>query len=339
MKRAKQNKVAPAPTVDFEVFNIMDDAPANVLDYLQCADNGIYFEPLISYESLMQLTTTGVHHASALQAKANILKKTFEPSEHLSRKDFELFVMNYLTLGDGYLQITRNRLGGVLKLTSLLTMYTRMASDMKHYLYIRNRFGVNGLQYDSIKLADVVNVKQHDLRQQIYGVPEYLPAMHSIMLNNSATRFRRRYYDNGSHAGFIFYATDAQINEDDWETLKQNMREAKGGGNFKNMYLRSVNGSKDGIQLIPISEVAAKDEFLNIKSVSADDMLAIHRVPPKLMGIVPKSAGSLGDAITDANVFAVNEVQPIQRDMLAINDMFGLPVLEFEPYQIERGDA
>ena len=32
MKRAKQNKVAPAPTVDFEVFNIMDDAPANVLD-------------------------------------------------------------------------------------------------------------------------------------------------------------------------------------------------------------------------------------------------------------------------------------------------------------------
>ena len=68
-------------------------------------------------------------------------------------------------------------------------------------------------------------------------------------------------------------------------------------------------------------------------------MLAIHRVPPKLMGIVPKSAGSLGDAITDAKVFAVNEVQPIQRDMLAINDMFGLPVLEFEPYQIERGDA
>ena len=43
MKRAKQNKVAPAPTVDFEVLNIMDDAPAKVLDYLQCADNGIYF--------------------------------------------------------------------------------------------------------------------------------------------------------------------------------------------------------------------------------------------------------------------------------------------------------
>jgi capsid portal protein len=117
------------------------------------------------------------------------------------------------------------------------------------------------------------------------------------------------------------------------------MRDAKGRGNFKNMYVRAPNGTKDGIQLIPVSEVAAKDEFLNIKSVSADDMMAIHRVPPKLMGIVPKNAGSLGDGITDAKVFAVNEVQPIQRDMMAINEAFGMTVVDFEPYQIERGDA
>ena len=338
MKRAKQNKVAPAPTVDFEVFNIMDDAPANVLDYLQCADNGIYFEPLVSYESLMQLTTTGVHHASALQAKANILKKTFEPSEYLSRKDFELFVMNYLTLGDGYLQITRNRLGGVLKLTSLLTMYTRMASDMKHYLYIRNRFGLNGLQYDTIKIADVVNVKQHDLRQQIYGLPEYLPAMHSIMLNNSATRFRRRYYDNGSHAGFILYCTDEKINEDDWNVLKSNMRQSRGRGNFKNVMLRSPGGSpngKDGIKLIPISEVAAKDEFLNIKSVSAEDMLAAHRVPAILMGIVPQNAGGLGDPIKAAKVFYEHEIAPIQESFKSINEQLGIDVFKFKDYQLD----
>lgn len=36
---------------------------------------------------------------------------------------------------------------------------------------------------------------------------------------------------------------------------------------------------KDGIQIIPLSEVAAKDEFLNIKNVSRDDMMAAHRVP------------------------------------------------------------
>ena len=57
----------------------------------------------------------------------------------------------------------------------------------------------------------------------------------------------------------------------------------------------SPNGKKDGIQIIPLSEVAAKDEFLNIKNVSRDDMLAAHRVPPQLMGIIPTNTGGFGD--------------------------------------------
>lgn len=42
----------------------------------------------------------------------------------------------------------------------------------------------------------------------------------------------------------------------------------------------SPNGKKDGIQSITLSEVSAKDEFLNIKNVRRDDMMATHHVPP-----------------------------------------------------------
>ncbi|MBT0724805.1 hypothetical protein HH682_10240 [Rosenbergiella sp. S61] len=42
----------------------------------------------------------------------------------------------------------------------------------------------------------------------------------------------------------------------------------------------SPNGKKDGIQVIPLSEVAAKDEFLNIKNVSCDNMLVVNLMPP-----------------------------------------------------------
>lgn len=34
---------------------------------------------------------------------------------------------------------------------------------------------------------------------------------------------------------------------------------------------------RDGIQIIPLSEVAAKDKFLNIDNVSRDDMMAVYR--------------------------------------------------------------
>ncbi len=69
------------------------------------------------------------------------------------------------------------------------------------------------------------------------------------------------------------------------------MKSAKGPGIFRSLFMYSPNGKKDGIQIIPLSEVAAKDEFLNIKNVSRDDMMAAHRVPPQMMGIIPSNVG------------------------------------------------
>lgn len=48
---------------------------------------------------------------------------------------------------------------------------------------------------------------------------------------------------------------------------------------------------KDGIQLILLSEIVAKDEFLNIKNVSRNDMMAVHRVQLQMMGIIPSNVG------------------------------------------------
>lgn len=45
---------------------------------------------------------------------------------------------------------------------------------------------------------------------------------------------------------------------------------------------------RDGIQINPLSEVATKEEFLNIDNVSRDDMMAAHRVPPSDAGDYPE---------------------------------------------------
>lgn len=64
-------------------------------------------------------------------------------------------------------------------------------------------------------------------------------------------------------------------------------------GNRGNLFMYAPNGKKDGIWLLPVSEVAAKDEFWNIKNVTRDDQLAAHRVPPQLMGIIPSNTGGI----------------------------------------------
>ncbi len=148
------------------------------------------------------------------------------------------------------------------------------------------------------------------------------------------TLFRRKYYNNGSHAGFILYLNDAQVADGDVSALREALKSARGPGNFRNLFLHSPNGKKDGLQLIPVSEVAAKDEFTGIKSVTRDDMLAALRVPPQLLGIVPQNSGGFGSIRDAAAVWAALELEPLQTRMLAINEWLGVEVIRFSPFDL-----
>ncbi|MFB4604594.1 phage portal protein, partial [Enterobacter hormaechei subsp. steigerwaltii] len=183
--------------------------------------------------------------------------------------------------------------------------------------------------------GSVFHLMEPDVNQELYGMPEYLSAIPSALLNESATLFRRKYYLNGSHAGFIMYMSDPAADQKDVDNIREALKKSKGPGNFRNLFMYSPNGKKDGIQIIPLSEVAAKDEFLNIKNVSRDDMLAAHRVPPQLMGIIPTNTGGFGDVEKASRVFVRNELMPLQKRMQEINEWLGEELIRFEAYSLE----
>ncbi|EPK0420604.1 phage portal protein, partial [Proteus mirabilis] len=74
---------------------------------------------------------------------------------------------------------------------------------------------------------------------------------------------------------------------------------------------------------------------LNIKNVSRDDMLAAHRVPPQMMGIIPQNTGGFGDVEKAAKVFFRNELAPLQSKILQINDWLGEEVIKFDKYTLD----
>jgi len=123
--------------------------------------------------------------------------------------------------------------------------------------------------------------------------------------------------------------TDPAQNPDDVDNLRKALKGAKGPGNFRNLFMYAPSGKKDGLQLIPISEVAAKDDFASIKNASRDDILASHRVPPQLLGMIPTNAGGFGDVEKATQVFIANEVAPIQVRMRGLNDVMGAEVFRF----------
>lgn len=322
----------PSTGAGTQVFSFGEPKPVlggrEVFDYLECWFNGRWYEPPLSLDGLARSVGASVHLHSGLMFKRNLLSKTFIPHPMLSRAAFEQFALDFLCLGNGYLEVRRSVLGSIRQLVPPLAKHMRVGPEDTFYQ-------VRGFKNEhAFEPGSVFHLREADLHQEIYGLPEWISAVQSALLNEAATLFRRKYYENGSHAGFILYMTDAAQTEGDIDALRKALKESKGPGNFRNLFVYSPTGKKDGIQLIPVSEVSAKDEFNSIKNQTRDDVLASLRIPPQLMGIVPQNAGGFGSIREAAEIYVANELEPIQARMTQINDWLGKKVMRFKSYDI-----
>lgn len=301
-----------------------------ILDYVECWLNGEWYETPISFDGLARSLRAATHHGSAVHFKAQVVASTFRPHKLLTRATVHKFCMDFITFGNAYLERVPSRMRTTLELRHALAKYVRRGRDLDRYWFVR------GWQEEhEFAKGSICHILEPDVNQEVYGLPQYLAALQSAWLNESATLFRRRYYNNGSHAGFILYLTDPAADTRDVDALRAALKSAKGLGNFKNLFYYAPNGKKEGLTLIPIGEAAAKDEFFNIKNVSRDDQLAAHRIPPQLMGVVPANAGGFGNILDAARVFARNELQPLQAMLAtAINTWAGEEVARFDSYQL-----
>ncbi|MFA6125091.1 MAG: phage portal protein [Sphingomonas sp.] len=310
-------------------FSFGDPEPVlnrrEIMDLIECVHNGRWYEPPISLDGLARAFRVSPHHSSAIILKRNLLAASFDPTPLLSRKAFSAAAQDHLVFGNAYLEARKNVLGGTIRLDHALAKYTRRGLEDGQFFY------VPGFRQETeFRPGSVVQVMQADINQEIYGVPEYLSALQSALLNEAATLFRRRYYLNGSHAGYILYAT-GDIDENDTEALRDALKKSKGPGNFKNLFVHAPGGKEGSLKILPIAEVGAKDEFLGIKNATRDDVLAAHRTPPSVLGIVPAQGSQLGKISEAVDMFFELEIAPLQEAWLAVNDDLGVEAIRFKP--------
>lgn len=325
-RQQQQANQAPQPTAKAHAFTFGEPEPidrASLLDYVQVWNNGRWYEPPISTLGLANMMRAAPHHSSAIFIKRNLLVSSFVPTKYLSVAEFEAFATDYLVFAHAYLEQIPAMSGRLLRLKRSPALFTRVGVKDEHCWFVP--YSGEAFKFQN----PVYQLLAPDVSQEIYGVPEYLSALHSAQLNRSATLFRRKYYDNGSHAGFILYMTDTAQQSADIDALREALKASKGPGNFRNLFMYAPKGKKDGLQLIPISEVAAKDDFASIKNTSRDDILAAYRVPPQLLGMIPTNAGGFGDVEKAKQVFVENEIVPIQTKMLGLNVVLGGEVFRF----------
>ncbi len=298
-----------------------------------------YYSPPIDFNGLAKAFYSTSYHSTAINVKKNILLSTVETSSLISRLDLERIVLDFLIFGNAYLFVNENKLNKPIKVKALLAKHIRRGREKGQFFQVANRLNEIELPKDQ-----VLHLMQPDFNQEIYGLPEYISALQSSFLNEAATLFRRKYYINGAHAGSIIYMTDPMQDEESINNIQEQIKAAKGKGNFKNLFIYAPNGKETGLKVIPLSDVTAKDEFLNIKNTSRDDILAAHRVPPQLLGIIPNNTGGFGDVEKAGRVFFINEIEPLHQKLAEINTFFAerydvkQALIRFKPYRLLDGE-
>lgn len=274
---------------------------------------GRYYLPPVQLSGLAAMRGANAHHGSCVIFRRNMLANAYQSQEWFSVGQFRAAALDFLTFGNAYLQRIYNGFGRLVRLKHVAALNMRRCKD--------NTFCLLTSKGDIIdfKPGEIIHVKEYDPLQQIYGVPDWLGGLQAALLNQDATLFRRRYYLNGSHLGYILYTNDTTIDPATVKELEEKVRQGKGVGNFRSLYMHIPGGKEKGVQIIPVGDINQKDEFEKIKNISSNDVIVAHRVHPALVAIKPENTGGFGDIEKIEGTYKRTEVVAMTQPWLDLN--------------------
>jgi PBSX family phage portal protein len=300
---------------------------SDISDYVETYLIDGYFEPPVSFEGLAKTLRANAMHSSAIYAKRNMVSAAVELTGQLSKRDFNRFLFDFGVFGNAYLLKVTNGLGEI-SFKHLPAMYIRRREKENCYSYKTEN------QTIDYKENTVFHLMEYDVTQEVYGIPQYFASLSSVWLNEDATLFRRKYYLNGAHSGFLLYMNNPNLTDAQEQEIKIKLNSAKGLGNFKNMFVNGKGKDKEKPELIPVGQLDAKDEFSKMKNVTTGDILSAHRIPLDLMSIVREGFSPVGDLNKVDKMFHKNEIKPIGEILLELNDFAGFEVLKMKEYEV-----
>ena len=322
MNSTKSTTTEPVKSKSIDTFSFGDPEPCldnRMTEYIGLyADMDGLYSPPVSLAGLIKLLRVNAHHGPILYFKRNMILKWFKPNALLTQRTFKKFAFDYCWAANAYLQIIKNAFGNVIKLRHLPALSMRYTSTPG--VYAQRLSNGKVLRF---KKGEVIHLKEYDPNQSIYGIPQYYGGIQSALLNEDATLFRRKYYKNGAHMGFIFSMADPNLSTDDEDDLKAAIKDSRGVGNFRSLFINNRSGKADAekaIKIIPVGDISTKDEFERIKKMTLNDMLSMHRAQEALSGQTSGDSPGFGDLDKITRAYYNNEVVPMQQDMLEINE-------------------
>jgi capsid portal protein len=144
-KPPRATRMTSSGAGDGQVYSFGD--PESVLDrrelaqYFEIWHNGSWYEPPLPMGRLAQVLNMSPYHRSAIALKVNLLVSQQVPSRWLNGENFERWALDFLQMGNAYLEGVPNLNGRIATMAHSPAVHTRAGVEAGAYWFINGPIG------------------------------------------------------------------------------------------------------------------------------------------------------------------------------------------------------
>ncbi len=192
--------------------------------------------------------------------------------------------------------------------------FSRFGMEHKEWLLSDGPYkGSSNIQLD--KISEVIMFQEPTNRCKFYGYPTWLAATVDIDLLKKAKQYKADFYHNRGVMDFILSVTGAKVDDEDWETISDNITGTSGAGNnYKNMALNIAQDSAKVEVHKLAADMKTEDQFAKDNETFAQNIVTAHGVPPLLANIlIPGKLGASNEFVSALMGFQLLRIGPAQQ--------------------------
>jgi len=184
---------------------------------------------------------------------------------------------------------------------------------------------------------ELIPITQYTWRSQLYGLPEWLPALYAMFGDMKEREYNIDFFLNFGIPAYAILVKGGNLSKEDKEALVKYFETELKGSNHKTLSMGLPKGTEIEFKQL---NVDVKDaSFRMYHKDNRDEILTAHHTPPYRVGIV--EAGALGGNVAEATdrIYLDSVINPRQEQfMWVINELIIKKGFEIKGWQVEFQD-
>lgn len=268
------------------------------------------------------------HLSSFFENHFNYAGQTFLDTLLAVQTDFEIY-------GNAFIEVVRNLSGEIIELYHIPAVDIKLKydSEKKKLFAVQSNSGLPGIVFApfgdykyarSHNISEYLFIKNYNPENRFYGIPEYIGALSSILLDRNASEYNINKFNNNAVPETIITISGARFDKNAKEKISEFFQQkVQGVSNAGRSLILEVEDENTKFEVKPVGAEIKDASFRYLRLDVRDEIISTHGVPKRLLNMIESSAwNNSAESKNQLKIFQDCIIQPRQTKIENIINKF-----------------